>query len=155
MNFVEEALSSILRDEEKVHASYQIPEVHSLNIHYHSYLISHVFFIILQNCLLHTAKCLKFHCVVFNLRRNHEATIWIRARYDSHSYVCLYGPVVTLNCKVYSSDYIHLLCRVYLAYFVKHATYFLSCSMFQKVLICFRFFFNCFSLLLEVIFCLS
>jgi len=115
------------------------------------------FFIMLQNCLLHTAKCLKFHCVIFNLRRNHEATIRIRARYDSHSYVCLCGPVVTLNCKAYSSDYIRLLCIVYLAYFVKHATYFLSCSMFQKAN---QFwyvsdFFYCFSLLLEVIFCLS
>jgi len=109
-----------------------MPEVHSLNIHYHSNLISHVFFMMLQNCLLHTAKCLKFHCVIFNLRRNHEATIRIRARYDSHSYVCVYGPVVKLNCKVYSSDCIHLLCIVYLAYFVKHATYFLSCSVFWK-----------------------
>jgi len=43
MNFVEEALSSIFRVEEKVQASCQIPEVHSLNIHYHSNFISHVF----------------------------------------------------------------------------------------------------------------
>jgi len=43
MKFVEEALASIFRDEEKVQAKCQIPEVHSRNIHCHSNLISHVF----------------------------------------------------------------------------------------------------------------
>jgi hypothetical protein len=47
-------------------------------------------FVMFQNCLLGTAKCLKFHCVIFNLRRNHEATIRIRARYDS----CLFLSIV-------------------------------------------------------------
>ena len=43
INFVEEALASIFRYEEKVQAKCQIPGVHSRNIHCHSNLISHVF----------------------------------------------------------------------------------------------------------------
>ncbi|XP_023726795.1 integrin alpha-PS1 isoform X2 [Cryptotermes secundus] len=52
-----------------------------------------------MNCLLGTAKCLKFHCVVFNLRRNHEATIRIRARLWNSTLVEDYPKVYSVNIK--------------------------------------------------------
>lgn len=37
-------------------------------------------FIDFQNCVNGTAKCLKFKCIIYNLPKNHEATIRINAR---------------------------------------------------------------------------
>lgn len=59
-----------------------------------------------MNCLLHTAKCLKFHCVIFNLRKNHEATIRIRARLWNSTLVEDYPKVHSVNIK--SRAKIHL-----------------------------------------------
>ncbi|XP_075237654.1 multiple edematous wings [Lycorma delicatula] len=36
--------------------------------------------IVKMNCILGTAKCFKFRCVVYNLQKNEEATIFIKAR---------------------------------------------------------------------------
>ncbi|XP_046678845.1 integrin alpha-PS1 isoform X2 [Homalodisca vitripennis] len=46
-----------------------------------------------MNCLLGTAKCFKFRCVVYNLQKNQEATISIRARLWNSTLVADYPKV--------------------------------------------------------------
>ncbi|XP_063233340.1 integrin alpha-PS1 isoform X2 [Bacillus rossius redtenbacheri] len=53
--------------------------------------------VVKMDCLLGTAKCLKFNCTVFNLNKNREATIKIRARLWNSTLVEDYPRVDSVN----------------------------------------------------------
>ncbi|XP_069676356.1 integrin alpha-PS1 isoform X2 [Periplaneta americana] len=59
-----------------------------------------------MNCHQKSAKCLRFHCVVYNLRKNHEATIRIRARLWNSTLVEDYPKVH--NVQILSQATLHL-----------------------------------------------
>jgi len=50
-----------------------------------------------MNCLLGTAKCFKFRCIVYNLQKNQEATVFIRARLWNSTLVADYPKVDRVN----------------------------------------------------------
>nr|CAD7203492.1 unnamed protein product [Timema douglasi] len=59
-----------------------------------------------MNCLLGTAKCIKFNCTLFNLKKDHSATIKIQARLWNSTLVEDYPKVNQVN--ITSRAKIHL-----------------------------------------------